>query len=59
MIITIKKGATRPEFEKALSKLEKRKQKSSLKKYFGSLKRGLDGLRYQFNIRYHSHHCWE
>lgn len=59
MIITIKKGATKPEIEKALLKLEKRKQKTSLKKYFDSLKCGLDGLKYQFNIRHdHPHHCW-
>ncbi|MCU0358040.1 MAG: hypothetical protein MUE95_10720 [Cyclobacteriaceae bacterium] len=51
MIITIKKGASQTDIEMALSQLEKRKRKPSLKKYFGSLKRGLDGLKYQKEIR--------
>lgn len=51
MIVTIKKGATKSDIEKALAKLRKGKRKPSLKKYFGSLKRGLDGLKYQKEIR--------
>ncbi|MCB0487780.1 MAG: hypothetical protein R2820_15085 [Cyclobacteriaceae bacterium] len=50
MVITIKKGATKAEIEKALAKLDSRR-KVSLKKYFGSLKRGLDGLTYQKEAR--------
>jgi hypothetical protein len=51
MIITIKKDATRSDIEKALSKLKKGKKKPSLKKHFGALKRGLDGLKYQQETR--------
>lgn len=51
MVITIKKGATRSDIERALSKLEKGRKKPSLKKHFGALKRGIDGLKYQQNVR--------
>ena len=51
MVITVKKGATRAEVEKALAQLEKRKKKPSLKKHYGALKRGLDGLTYQKKVR--------
>lgn len=51
MVITLKKGASRGEIEKALAKLEKQKKKPSLKKHFGALKRGLDGLTYQKEAR--------
>lgn len=51
MTIILKKGATRLDLEKALSKLEKNKRKPSAKKYFGALKRGVDGLKYQKEIR--------
>lgn len=51
MVITIKKGASDQEIKKALSKLEKNKKKPSLKKHFGALKRGLDGVRYQKEMR--------
>lgn len=51
MIITVKKGASRLDIENALSRLEKRKKKPSLKKYFGALKRGVDGLTYQKEAR--------
>ncbi|HZX72922.1 MAG TPA: hypothetical protein VFE57_00765 [Cyclobacteriaceae bacterium] len=51
MVIIIKKGATRSDIEKALSRLEKGKKKPSLKKHFGALKRGLDGLKYQREAR--------
>ncbi len=52
MVITIKKGASDQEIKKALSKLEKNKKKPSLKKHFGALKRGLDGVRYQKEMRH-------
>jgi hypothetical protein len=51
MVITMKKGATRSDIEKALSKLQRGKKKPSLKKHFGALKRGLDGLKYQQEAR--------
>lgn len=51
MVITIKKGATQSDIEKALAKLEKGKKKPSLKKHFGLLRRGLDGLTYQKKAR--------
>jgi hypothetical protein len=51
MVITIKNGASSQEIQKALSKLEKNKKKPSLKKYFGALKRGLDGVTYQKEMR--------
>lgn len=51
MVITIKRGTSRNEIQKALAKLEKRKKLPSLKKHFGALKRGLDGLTYQKEIR--------
>jgi len=51
MVITIKKGASSEEIQKALSKLEKNKKKPSLKKHFGVLKRGLDGVIYQKEMR--------
>ena len=50
MVITVKKGATKADIEKAIAKLDKRK-KPSLKKYFLALKRGLDGLKYQKKVR--------
>lgn len=50
MVITIKKGATKADIEKAIAQLDKRK-KVSIKKYFGALKRGLDGLNYQKKVR--------
>ncbi len=51
MVITIKKGASLNEIRKALAKLDKQKKKHSLKKHFGALKRGLDGLTYQKEVR--------
>lgn len=51
MVITIKKGASGQEIQKALSRLEKNKKKPSLKKHFGVLKRGLDGVKYQKEMR--------
>lgn len=50
MVIEIKKGATPKEVKKALEKLPK-KNKGSLSKHFGTLKRGIDGLAYQKKIR--------
>jgi hypothetical protein len=51
MIITLKKGSSPNDIEKALAKLEKRKKNPSLKKHFGALKRGLNGLVYQKEMR--------
>lgn len=51
MTITLKKGSSRSDIEKALAKLERRKKKPSLKKHFGVLKRGLNGLAYQKEVR--------
>lgn len=51
MVIKVKKGATRTDIEKALDQLSKGKKQRSLKKHFGVLKRGLDGLTYQKKVR--------
>ncbi|CAN5158086.1 hypothetical protein BH09BAC1_BH09BAC1_08210 [soil metagenome] len=52
MIIKLSKNASKKDIEQALLKLKKKKQsdkKSS--QYFGSLKRGLDGMEYQNAVR--------
>jgi hypothetical protein len=51
MIIKVKKGATPTDIEKALDRLSKGKKRPTLKKHFGVLKRGLDGLTYQKGVR--------
>jgi hypothetical protein len=53
MTIILKKNASVKEIEAAEKKLgiRKPKKKGSFHKYFGSLKRGFDGLEYQKKVR--------
>ena len=51
MILQIKKPITKEKVQKALSRLVEKKKGKSLKKHFGKLKRGLDGLEYQKQVR--------
>jgi hypothetical protein len=54
MVTIIKKDIKVPEIEDILAKRGKeldKKRSDKLKKHFGSLKRGIDGLEYQKNIR--------
>ncbi|HVX00012.1 MAG TPA: hypothetical protein VHA52_06235 [Candidatus Babeliaceae bacterium] len=60
MVITIKKGTTQAQIKKQLAKLSSDRQnrsmvsskKKSLKEYYGALKRGINGLTYQKEMRY-------
>lgn len=47
MIIEITKPVTKEKVRKALSRIAKEGKKKSLRKHFGKLKRGLDGVAYQ------------
>lgn len=51
MIIEIKKPVTKEKIDKAIIKITKESKKKSLRKHFGKLKRGLDGMTYQKNAR--------
>lgn len=51
MVIKLHVGATREDLEKAVQKLTEGKVRPSLKKYYGSLQRGIDGLQFQKSIR--------
>lgn len=51
MIIEIKKPVTRKKVEKALALAVSVKKKKTLRKHFGKLKRGLDGLTVQKKMR--------
>ena len=53
MTIVLKKNATIKEIEAAKSKLRnaRNKKKGGMAKFFGALKRGLDGLEYQKEMR--------
>jgi len=52
MVIKLSKSASKTEVEKAREKLRRKKAtKGSPGKYFGALKRGLDGLDYQKKAR--------
>ena len=51
MIIEIKKPVTKEKVKEALARISKEGQKKSLRKHFGKLKRGLNGVSYQKKIR--------
>ena len=56
MVITIKRDATPAQIKRQLAKLKKPKtslatRQKTLKDYYGSLKRGIDGLAYQKEMR--------
>jgi len=52
MTITLKKNATSKDIEAAKKKLLKgKKKKGDLSEFFGTLKRGFDGLEYQKKVR--------
>ena len=51
MIIEIKTPVTKEKVRKAIMRIYKEGKKKSLRKHFGNLKRGLDGLNYQKKIR--------
>lgn len=50
-IIEIKKTLTPEKIKEAIDKKLKGGERKSLRKHFGKLKRGLDGMTYQKNIR--------
>ncbi len=51
MIIEITKPVTKKKVREALVRIAKEGKKKSLRKHFGKLKRGLDGIAYQQRIR--------
>ena len=51
MIIEIKKPITKEKVREALLQISKEGKKKSLKKHFGKLKRGIDGVAYQKKVR--------
>lgn len=51
MTIEIKKPVTKEKVQQAIDELNKETGKKSLKKHFGKLKRNLDGLDYQKQVR--------
>lgn len=51
MIIEIKTPVTKEKVREAILRISKEGKKKSLRKHFGKLKRGLDGLNYQNKIR--------
>ena len=51
MVLIIKKKNTKKEIEILLEKKEKTSSKGNLSKHFGKLKRNIDGLEYQLEIR--------
>ena len=51
MIIEIKKPVTKEKVREALAHISKGGKKKSLRKHFGKLKRGFDGVSYQKKIR--------
>lgn len=51
MIIEIKRPVTKKKVVEALARATSTKKKKTLRKHFGSLKRGLDGLAYQKKVR--------
>lgn len=51
MIIEIKKPVTKEKVKEALARISKEGKKKSLRKHFGKLKRGLNGVGYQKKIR--------
>ena len=51
MTIEIKTPITKEKVEEAIDKLTKESGKKTLRKHFGKLKRGIDGLDYQNQVR--------
>jgi hypothetical protein len=52
MIIKLSKKTTQKDVEQALAKLKRKKQSTKdASQYFGTLKRGLDGMEYQNKVR--------
>lgn len=51
MIIEIKKPVTKEKVQQALTRIAKEGKKKSLRKHFGKLKRGLNGVDYQKKMR--------
>lgn len=45
------KSTQKKQFDKALSKLPKKRKAIDVKKYFGKIDFGMDGLEYQLKIR--------
>lgn len=51
MIIEIKKPVTKEKVKEALIRFSKENKKKTLRKHFGELKRGLNGVAYQKKAR--------
>ena len=51
MTIEIKAPVTKEKVQQAIELLSKEGEKKTLRKHFGKLKRGLDGLDYQKKVR--------
>jgi hypothetical protein len=51
MTIEIKTPVTKEKVQEAIDKLSKENDKKSLRRHFGKLKRNLDGLGYQKQVR--------
>lgn len=51
MTIEIKNPVTKEKVQQAIEQLNKETEKKSLRKHFGKLKRNLDGLEYQKQVR--------
>jgi hypothetical protein len=50
-VIEVDKSTSRSSLDKELTKLGKKKTPVDLKKYFGKVNFGIDGLEYQLKIR--------
>lgn len=51
MVLIIKKKETKKDIDNLLKKNEKSNSQGNLSKHFGKLKRNIDGLKYQLEIR--------
>jgi hypothetical protein len=51
MVLIIKKKETKKDIDSLLKKKEKSNSEGNLSKHFGKLKRNIDGLEYQLEIR--------
>ena len=51
MTIEIKNPVTKEKVQEAIEQLNKETHKKNLKKHFGMLKRGIDSLEYQKQVR--------
>jgi hypothetical protein len=52
MMIKIKTPVTKEKVQEAINRLSNKPNKKSLYQHFGKLKRGIDGLEYQKQVRY-------